>query len=110
MPFACGGAAASDQFLLLRLEGSYLKWGAPRLGTPAQVRYAFVTAPMSFPGAINCEAMVPLDVLLAASGISRARLHEEVTAAFALWQRAADISFVETDDQTSADILIGAQA
>ena len=41
---ACYGAAASNEFLLLRLDGTYVKWGAPRMGTPAQVRYAFTRA------------------------------------------------------------------
>jgi hypothetical protein len=110
VPFVPSGAVASEQFELLRLDGSYLKWGAPRLGTPAQVRYAFATAPVHFAGAINCESMVPLGPLLAASHVERSRFREEVAAAFGMWQRAADITFAETDDPASADILIGTQA
>jgi Matrixin len=109
-PLVASGAAASEQFELLRLDGSYLKWGTPRLGTPAQVRYAFVTEPVRFAGAINCEAMVPLDPLLATSHVERARFREEVAAAFDMWRRAADVTFAETSDPASADILIGAQA
>jgi hypothetical protein len=110
VPFVASGAAASEQFELLRLDGGYLKWGASRLGTPAHVRYAFVTAPMRFTGAINCDTMVPLDRLLEASHIDGSRFREEVTAAFAMWQRVADITFAETSDPASADVLIGAQA
>ena len=100
---------ASDQFLLLRLDGVHVKWGAPRLGTPALVRYAFATGVTAVPGAINCEVMVPLEALLEASHINRARFRQEVAIAFAMWQDAADIGFVEVSDPTSADILIGAQ-
>jgi hypothetical protein len=107
---ACDGAAASDQFELLRLDGVLVKWGVSRLGAPAKVRYAFITTPMHFAGAINCNDMVPLDALLDASHISRARLRAEVEAAFAMWQAAADISFAETDDPALADILIGSEA
>lgn len=110
VPFAQSAALASDAFHLLRLDGSYLKWGAPRLGTPAHVRYAFVTSAMRFPGAINCEAMVPIEPMLAASQVVDDRFRVEIEAAFAMWERAADIKFVQTDDPMAADILIGAQA
>jgi hypothetical protein len=104
-----GTAVASDQFLLLRLDGNHVKWGAPSLGTSAQVRYAFVSSAMASPGAINCEAMVPLDAMLESSRIDRARFRQEVAAAFALWHGAADIAFVEASDPATADILIGAE-
>lgn len=100
---------ASDQFLLLRLDGVHVKWGAPQLGTSAQVRYAFATGATAVPGAINCEVMMPPEALLEASHINRARFRQEVAIAFAMWQGAADIGFVEVSDPTSADILIGAQ-
>ena len=107
---ACHGAAASDEFLLLRLDGAYVKWGAPRLGTPAQVRYAFISGPMQFPGAINCDSMVPIGPLLDASRIGRERFHQEVAAAFGLWEAVAGVRFLESTDTRAADILIGAQA
>jgi hypothetical protein len=105
----CCAAAASDEFLLLRLDGAYVKWGAPRLGTTARVRYAFITAPMQFPGAINCSSMVPIDALLDASRIERERFRQESTAAFGLWHAVADVGFVESADPAAADILIGAE-
>src|SRR5262245_38040347 len=75
---AATAARAADQYLLLRLDGGLLKWGSPKVGTPATVRYAFVASAMEFPGAINCEAMVPLAGLLASSQLADARLREEV--------------------------------
>jgi hypothetical protein len=107
---ACHRAAASDEFLLLRLDGAYVKWGASRLGTPARVRYAFISGPMQFPGAINCDSMVPIGPLLDASRIERERFHQEVAAAFGLWEAVAGVRFLEIADTRSADILIGAQA
>ncbi|MBV8744944.1 MAG: matrixin family metalloprotease [Xanthobacteraceae bacterium] len=107
---ACRGAAASEQSLLLRLDGAYVKWGSARLGTPAQVRYTLISGPMQFPGAINCASMVPLGPLLKASRIERESFRQEVAAAFGLWEAAAGIQFVETADTGTADILIGAQA
>ena len=101
---ACHEAAASDEFLLLRLDGAYVKWGAPRLGTPAQVRYAFISGPEQFPGAINCDAMVPIGPLLDASGIERERFHHEVAAAFGLWEAVASVRFLESADTRAADI------
>jgi hypothetical protein len=35
-------ALKSRPFLLLKLDGAYVKWGDPVLGTGAAVRYAFV--------------------------------------------------------------------
>jgi Matrixin len=107
---ACYGAAASDQSLLLRLDGAYVKWGTPRLGTPAQLGYAFISGPMQFPGAINCDSMVPLGPLLNTSRIERESFRHEVAAAFGLWEAVAGVRFVESADTGTADILIGAQA
>jgi hypothetical protein len=106
---ACREAVASDEFLLLRLDGGYVKWGAPRLGTPAQVRYAFISGPMQFPAAINCGSMVPIGPLLEASRIERKRFHQEVAAAFSLWEAVAGVKFFESADPRTADILIGAE-
>ncbi len=102
-------AAASSDFLLLRLDGAFVKWGAPRLGTAARVRYAFITKPMQFPGAINCSSIVPVDNLLDSSRIDRETFRHETAAAFGLWQAVADVRFVESPDPAMADILIGAE-
>lgn len=100
---------SSDGFQLLRLDGHYVKWGGADLGTGATVRYAFVTGPMAFPGARNCRAMASLDALARASDIAPLVLRREVAAAFALWEAAANITFVASADPESAQILIGIQ-
>lgn len=103
-------APAGQDFLLLKLDGAYVKWGGTTLGTGARVSYAFVRERTQFADARNCEAMLPLEPALGRQGIAPAQLRAEAAAAFAMWERAADISFHEVGDPSEADILIGAQA
>lgn len=100
-------ARASQPFLLLKLDGTYVKWGDPVLGTGATVRYAFVTRDTKFPGARNCDAMTSLDAPLQRFAITPAQLRIEAAAAFSMWERVADIRFEAVDDPARADILIG---
>jgi hypothetical protein len=102
-------ALAADGYLLLRLDGHYVKWGSPTFGTRAALRYAFALKPMRTDGAINCSSMVPVEPLLQASAISADAFEHEVAAAFALWEEATNVSFTRTDDPARADILIGAE-
>jgi hypothetical protein len=106
---AAHGARAADDYLLLRLDGHYVKWGAAKFGTPATLRYAFVQKPLRSDGAINCTSMVPIDPLLASSRVAAAAFEAEVAAAFAMWEAEANVSFARTDDVEKADILIGAE-
>jgi hypothetical protein len=99
----------SQPFLLLQLDGLYVKWGEPVLGTGATVRYAFVTNDTQVAGARNCGAMTPLDAPLQKFGIRPDKLRTEVAAAFAMWERAADIRFIAVENANEADILIGGQ-
>ena len=106
---ATGAALAADGYLLLRLDGHYVKWGSSAFGTHAALRYAFLEKPLRTDGAINCSSMVPVDPLLAASAIPQDAFVREVAAAFALWEEATNISFTRADDPANADILIGAE-
>lgn len=101
---------AFEGFQLLRLDGNRVKWGVPVLGTGATVSYAFIAEPSAFPKSLNCGEMTSLDELRERSGISSAEMRREVRAAFAMWERAANIEFVENDEPATAQILIGAQA
>ena len=103
-------AHGADDYRLLKLEGNLVKWGSPMLGAPATVTYAYVSEPTSFPGARNCQAMVPMDELLAASGISLALFRRETEAALAAWEAVAGVTFRLSADPARADIMIGAQA
>lgn len=102
-------AAASDSYVLLRLAGSWVKWGNPTIGTRARVTYALATASMESPKALNCRSIVPVGPLLRRSEIALGVFQRELRAAFAAWSRAADITFVPVDDSAKADIVIGAQ-
>lgn len=108
--FGVAGAAASDSYRLLRLGGTWVKWGDPVLGTRATVSYAPVARHTAFPGARNCKAMDSLAGLLSGSGIAAGTFRNELRAAFAAWSRAIAIDFVRADSVADADILIGMQA
>ena len=100
---------AEPPFLLLKLDGAYVKWGAPVLGTGARVRYALLSDRREFAGARNCGDMSPLEPTLHRLGIAPDQLHAETAAAFSMWERAANIRFEAVADPAQADILIGAQ-
>jgi hypothetical protein len=102
-------ARAADDYLLLQLDGHYVKWGKPLLGTGATLRYGFVQRPVRFDNAINCESVTPIDPVLASAQVTPVLFKHEVAAAFAMWEAATNLSFVETDDVATADILIGTQ-
>ncbi len=96
-------------FELLDLENQTVKWQSPRMGEGAAVTYAFATEAVDTAGARNCAKLVPPEKAYAASHISQAQFRHEVAAAFRMWEGAANITFRETRDARSADILIGAQ-
>ncbi len=101
-------AQSPSTYRLLTLDGHEVKWGAPKLGTGGTVTYALIDRPMIFAGARNCASMTPIDHLLAANGIDRARFTNELKAAVGAWSAVADITFVP-GDSAAADILIGAE-
>jgi hypothetical protein len=107
-----GGAQAQTflGFRLLDFDGIFVRWSGSGSSTEqVTVTYAFVEQPVQFKDARNCSAMVPLDDLLARSQISVATFRDEVKAAFAMWEQAADIRFVPAAPGTKPGILIGAQ-
>lgn len=101
---------AVPEYKLLELGGHFVRWEIPASGLPAVIRYAFLTKPAQFPGARNCDAMLPPDAALRPSRISLAEFRREVRAAFATWEQASNIAFVETTSVAEAGILIGADA
>lgn len=101
---------ADQGFRLLELGGRKVRWSVPENGLPTTIRYALLTKPAQFPGARNCDAMLPPDAALRRSAISLADFRREVRAAFSTWEKAANIVFVETASVADAGILIGADA
>ncbi len=87
-----------------------MRWQVPADGLPRTVTYAIANEDTEFAGARNCGRMTTMDGLLAASRIAPAALREEIAAAFAMWEAAANIGFREAASPEQADVLIGAQA
>lgn len=106
--FQDGAAFASDDYKLLRLGGTWVKWGDPELGTRAEVTYA-LSGRLDSASARNCRAMGPVAPLLENSGIAPETFRSELKAAFDAWSKAADITFKAVSDPARADIVVGAQ-
>jgi hypothetical protein len=101
---------ADPEFRLLVLGGRTVRWKIPAHGLPPTITYAFLAAPATFPGARNCDAMLPPQAALERSRIGMDAFRREVRAAFATWEASANISFKEVGAQDNAGILIGADA
>lgn len=101
---------ADPAFRLLELGGRTVRWTIPENGLPATITYAFLAQPAQFPGARNCDAMLPPEAALKPSRIDTADFRREVRAAFAAWEKAANVVFRETASTADAGILIGADA
>jgi hypothetical protein len=106
LPVAHGQGA----YLLLTLDGRHVKWGAPELGTNASVSYAILDGAATASGVRNCKRVEGIEPLLDYAGLPREALEAELMAAFASWEKVANIRFRPAESVASADILIGAQA
>ncbi len=100
---------------LLQVEGDILKWRPPGSGARTVITYAVVTGPYSVPGdrrtlsPDNCGAMHSFaDIIAASPRVSEKTAQRELQSAFAAWEKAADIIFVEVGDERQANIIIGA--
>lgn len=103
-------AAGAVDFRLLHLDGVDVKWGVPALGEGADVSYGFVTERQHFDDAINCGALAPMAEMAPVWGNEPTRLDRIAAAAFAMWSRAADLTFRPALADETPDILIGVQA
>lgn len=101
---------SKPEYRLLELGGRAVRWTLPQAGLPPVIRYAFLTKPAAFPGARNCDVMLPPEAALAPSRIGSADFQREVRAAFSTWENVANIKFEETSVIADAGILIGADA
>ena len=96
-------------FRLLDFGGLYVRWGGSG-PDPVVVTYAFVDKDVAFDDARNCTRMVPVDGMLALSGVTRPMFLDEVRSAFDMWERVANIRFEPAQEGTKPGVLIGAQA
>jgi hypothetical protein len=108
---AASSVAAQDAeaFRVLKLDGHQVRWQASSGGGPRVVTYGLVSETMSVPAARNCRGLTTLDGLAAGSGLEMPAIRQEVAAAFAMWEAAANVVFKEAPEGSAADILIGAQ-
>lgn len=97
-------------YALLQLGRRLVKWGEPRAGAGATIRYSFVTGPTTRSSAINCGAMQPLAERLSQSPLRRADFEREIRLALLAWEAVADVRFENVSDPAAADLLIGLQA
>jgi Matrixin len=102
-------AQDAEAFRVLKLDGHQVRWSLPTDGGPRVITYRVVAETLAFPNARNCRGLTPLDGIAAASGLPPAALKDEVRAAFAMWEAAANVVFREAPEGGPADILIGAQ-
>jgi Matrixin len=107
---ASGSARDAANFNLLKLAGDNVRWQAPANGQALVVTYMLVRDDVESAGARNCRKMTSLDHLIAASELAPSAVHEEIAAAFQMWEAAVSISFREASKGERANILIGAQA
>lgn len=105
----CAASAHAAGYRLLNFDGGLVKWGEPGFGEGADVTYALADHPMSFPDAVNCRAIRPMNRVLARSALSLRDFKRELSAAFAAWERVADIRFRRVDDPETANLVIGSQ-
>lgn len=103
-------AEQEADFQPLILAERQVAWRTAVRSEPTVISFALVTGPVLTAGARNCARMVPNDDLLARSGVDPKAFEAELKAAFYMWETAANLRFVRSDDWKTAGILIGAQA
>jgi hypothetical protein len=108
---AGGPLAAEDAgtYKVLKLEGHQVRWQAPADGGARVITYRLASGTTEFPTARNCRGIGPLDGLAASSGLAPLAIRAELSAAFAMWETVASITFKEAPQDAAPDILIGAQ-
>jgi hypothetical protein len=105
-----GVAQAAGDYRLLKIDGHLVKWGDAALGGGATLTYSVVDGPSGFSGTHNCRRIAGIGNLLARSSTSRQVFDHELSAAFAMWEAAANLRFVAAKSADSANILISAQS
>ncbi len=101
---------------LLHVEGRPLRWvGESQVG-PTTITYAVLKADYSVPSnkstlsPSNCAKMHAFTSILSRSpGVSGDAALRALHSAFASWEKIANITFVEVQDPSDANIVIGAE-
>jgi hypothetical protein len=100
---------------LLRADGGILKWRTQAREVGTVITYSVLPGAFTVPGdrrtlsPDNCGAMHAFaDIVARSPDISVETAKRELKAAFEAWEGAADLTFVEVDDASHANIIIGA--
>ncbi len=109
-------AAPASAGALLEVNGHLLKWVSHVQNGRTIITYAVLTRPYALPGGKrilspdNCSSMHAFgDIVASSPGIPAEEARRELRAAFAAWESAANIAFVEVSDPLQANIVVGAQ-
>jgi len=107
------GSPKADAFL--SSDGRLLKWRSQSRGMGTVVSYAVLTDAFRVPqgkrtlSPDNCGAMQPFaDIVKESPDVSVEEAKHELKAAFAAWEEIADLTFVEIEDVSRANIVVGA--
>jgi Matrixin len=110
------GISAVRSSSLLEVNGHLLKWYPDAPGARTVITYAVLTGPYVLPdkeralSPDNCSSMHAFEGIVASTpGVAAETAERELRAAFAAWEAAANIVFVEVSDPRLANIVVGAQ-
>jgi hypothetical protein len=108
-----GGATRAEA--VLRAGGHILKWRSHAPGAGTVISYAVLSGSFTVPGDMltlssdNCGALHAIaDIIAKSPDISIETAKQELKAAFKAWESSAALTFVEVDDVSRANIIIGA--
>ena len=101
--------ARAESYRLLSIEKALVRWPLPVANERIVLRYSVAQTLVVTPGATNCGRLRPVTNLLRNSDITHEEFKRATAEAFQRWQDVVDITFVEVDDDMSADIVIGEQ-
>ena len=99
---------------LLRADGHFLKWKSPSKGSDTVISYAVLRGPFKFPhkrtlSPDNCGSMHAFaDIVAKSPDVPVEKAKQELKAAFTAWEQVAALTFVEVDDASRANIVVGA--
>jgi hypothetical protein len=113
--FSIGPAPASAG-ALLEVDGRLLKWVSQAPTSTTTITYAVLSGPYALPGGRrilspdNCSSMHAFsDIAATSPGVTPGAADRALHSAFAAWEAAADVKFVEVSDPLRANIVVGAQ-
>ena len=99
---------------LLRADGHFLKWKSPLKGSDTVISYAVLRGPFKFPpkrtlSPDNCGSMHAFaDIVAKSPDVPVEKAKQELKAAFTAWEQVAALTFVEVDNASRANIVVGA--